>query len=172
MAIVRITPTDWSYSTSTSSHTGSYGSITNYENAVTNVDSDTYGTEEYNHSGYTSYTYFNGLDFSVVPEGAIIDSVSLKIKACKSSDYSVFLQFRAGTESATVISISAVGTPSTYSVNYTNDYSRLFDDTITKYLQFQRSSTSGSSYLYVYGIEIDIEYHLPPKIFNLILPRG
>lgn len=161
----RIIASDWSASASTSSHTD----ITDYQNALTNVDSDTYAQwTRYSSTVGSNYLLF---DKSELP--SIMDTAKFRVKArysgtgitaylrstVKYNNVYYYSDDCAVTSAAEIIEIPL---PSEITPSMLQDASAFY---ITVYL-----SGTWQQILRIYGAELDITE--PPKIFNLILPRG
>lgn len=80
MPTIRIIPSAYSFSNT------SYCSISNANNMYNNTDNTTYATFTHSRSSTTAYyMYIKGFDLSQIPEGAIINSFSIKIKGYEQS---------------------------------------------------------------------------------------
>lgn len=166
MATIRLVPSTYAVSNS------SYAKVTNPDNMYTNTDSDTYATlrNTRNSTGNTYYVYIRGFNFSSVPDNAIVSSFSVKIKAKESymstsSSYRMSLYNGTTSISNTTVTSSLSTSVNTYSFPIP---STLKWDTVKGYganfgirVPMRRSSTSYSSYIYVYGAEIDVTYTVP-----------
>ena len=79
MATIRLVPSTYAVSSST------YLSVANAANMYTNTDSTTYATITNTYASTSSrYLYIRGFNFNDVPDGAIINSFTVKIKGYES----------------------------------------------------------------------------------------
>ena len=150
----------------------SYVSVTNESNMYTNTDSTTYASVQNTRSSTsnTYYCYVRGFNFDDVPSDAIVSSFTVKIKASESymstsSSYRMSLYNGTTSISNTTVTSSLSTTANTYTFPIP---STLVWDTIKGYgsnfgirIPLRRSSTSSSSYVYVYGAEIEVTYTIP-----------
>ena len=189
MATLRLTPTAWSTMPSAISHTKSNITFTNMDNTLANTDNASYGTVTLPTANTSVNVYFSGYDLSQLSDGKIVDSISVKVKVQSSGPYQYAYAFiynidgdgrtyssSSGSQYSDTVSIITLDK----NLEYGGGYTATFDiDTLNNSDNFgvccYASRSSGSvntQMMYVYGSEIEIEYHMPPKIFNLILPRG
>ncbi len=166
--ITRITPTDFSREAVASNH----NDIGDYANAITDVDSTTYGTWFSYMSGVYTYLIFTGV---TLPES--IATASFRIKACAHTasagyyaDVSITLKGVTTPYVSDKITISTT-TPTIYDLPLPSGVSPSALKTAKQIvIRFTPTGASNRN-LDVYGSELDIsDEH--PKIFNLILPRG
>lgn len=81
MASIRLTPSSYYLSSS------SYLSVSSAANMYDDTDSTSYATVTNSRSSTTSYyIYLRGFNFGDIPEGAIINSFTVKLKARESYD--------------------------------------------------------------------------------------
>ena len=162
MATIRLIPSTYYLSSS------SYLSVSNASNMYTNCDSNTYATVTNSRTSTTSYyIYLRGFNFNSVPTGAIINSFTVKLKARESgvstsTNYKPYLAdgTSAINGSCDVIT-TTVGTHSFTGISA--DW-----ETITGYgsdfgirINCRRASRNTTSYMYIYGAEIEVNYTLP-----------
>lgn len=166
MATIRLVPSTYAVSNS------SYAKVTNASNMYHNTDNTTYATLQNtrNSTSNTYHVYIRGFDFGSVPSDAIVSSFTIKIKANESymstsSSYRPSLYHGTSAISNTTVtsSLSTSVTTLTFPIP-----SSLTWDTIKGYganfgirVPMRRSSTSYSSYVYVYGAEIEVTYTVP-----------
>ena len=166
MAQIRLIPSTYYVNNS------SYAKVSNPDNMYTNTDSDTRASVQNsrNSTSNTYYCYVRGFNFSSIPSDAVIDSFSIKIKASESymstsSSYRMSLYHGTTSISNTTLtsSLSTSATTFTFPIPSTLDW-----DTLVSYgsnfgirIPLRRSSTSYSSYVYVYGAEIEVNYTIP-----------
>lgn len=166
MATARLVPSTYYLSNS------SYLSVSDASNMYTNTDSDTYSTTTNSRSSTTSYyIYLRGFNFSDIPAGAIVSSFTIKIKARESgvstsSSYAPRICNGTTTLTGTCSTISTTATTLSFS-GVTDDW-----DTISGYgssfgirVNCRRSSSGTTSYMYIYGAEILVEYTVPSKYY-------
>ena len=166
MATIRLVPSTYARSNT------NYVTVTDGSNMYANTDSTTYATVQNtrNSTSNTYYVYVRGFNFSSVPNDAIVSSFSVKIKASESymstsSSYRMSLYNGTTAISNTTVtsSLSTSATVFTFPIPSTLTW-----DTIKGYgsdfgirIPLRRSSTSYSSYVYVYGAEIEVNYTVP-----------
>lgn len=136
--------------------------ISNIDNAYTNTDSDTYASIRNNNTGYTCYFGIGGFDFSLIPTGAVIDSVkykiSIKATAAESANLKLVSDY-ANSSPHSASSYVSMGntTKATKEFTATEDF-----DTIRSY----GSSFGINGLVYngkgfdLYGAEIEVTYHI------------
>lgn len=162
MAIIRLIPSDYYLSSS------SYLSISNENNMYTNTDSDTYATITNSRNQTTSYyVYIRGFNFNDIPEGAIINSFTIKLKARQSgvstsTSYKPYLANGISAINGTCDVITTSVDTYTFS-GYSYDF-----DTIKNYgnnfgirINCRRASKNTTGYMYIYGAEIEVDYTIP-----------
>ena len=162
MATMRLVPSTY-YLSSTS-----YLSVSSAANMYTNTDSDTYATVTNSRTSTTSYyIYLRGFNFSALPEGAIVNSFTVKLKARESdvSTSSSYKPYLANGTSAINGSCDAITTTAT-----TRTFTGISADwdTIVGYgsnfgirINCRRASRNTTGYMYIYGAEILVDYTLP-----------
>lgn len=166
MATMRLVPSTYYR------NNNSYVTVANPENMYTNVDSTTYASIQNlrNSTSNTYYCYLRGFNFSDIPSDAEVTGFTIKIKANESymstsSSYRMSLYNGTTSIGSTTVTSSlstSVQTftfpiPSTLTWETLNGYGSNFGIRIP----LRRSSTSNSSYVYVYGAEIDVTYTVP-----------
>ena len=166
MATIRLVPSTYAVSNS------SYAKVTDASNMYHNTDNTTHATLQNtrNSTSNTYYVYIRGFNFDSVPSDAIVSSFTVKIKANESymstsSSYrpSLYHGTTAISNTTATSSLSTSVTTLTFPIPSTLTW-----DTIKGYgenfgirVPMRRSSTSYSSYVYVYGAEIDVTYTVP-----------
>lgn len=166
MATIKLVPSTYYRNNS------SYVTVTNPENMYTNTDSTTYASVQNtrNSTSNTYYCYLRGFNFSDVPSNATVSGFTIKIKANESymstsSSYRMSLYNGTTSIGSTTVTSSlstSVQTltfpiPSTLTWETLKGYGSNFGIRIP----LRRSSTSNSSYIYVYGAEIEVIYTVP-----------
>lgn len=158
--ILRLTPSTYSVSNT------SYVSITDVNNMYTNTDSDTYTTIDHTRAATTVVSfYIKGFDFSQIPEGAVINSLTVKVKANeKSLSTSTTYIPRACNNTALYSSLTASNVINTTIRTIT--FSGTLEPSVIVSagsnfgirLQLRRNSQNTTGYLYIYGAEIEVDY--------------
>lgn len=162
MATIRLVPSTYYLSSS------SYLSVSNASNMYTNTDSDTYATVTNSRTSTTSYyIYVRGFNFDDLPEGAIVNSFTVKLKARESgvSTSTSYKPYLANGTSAINGSCDVITTTAT---TYTfTGISADWDDIVGYGSDFgirincRRASRNTTSYMYIYGAEILVDYTIP-----------
>ena len=161
-----------SYSTS-----GSAVSVSSASNMYTNTDSSNHATLTHTNKSTTAqYVYVKGFNFSAIPLSATVTSFTVKIKGYESH------MSTSASYAPSLVNGTTVLSGTTASENF-SDSSSLIEiptggnswATITGYgsdfgvrIPLRRSNKNTQGYVYVYGIEIYVEYtepgSEPPKI--------
>lgn len=166
MATIRLIPSTYYR------NNASYVTVTNDTNMYTNTDSTTYASVQNtrNSTSNTYYCYIRGFNFGSVPNDAIVSSFTIKIKASESymstnSSYRMSLYNGTTSIGSTTVTSSLSTSVQTFTFPIP---STLTWDTLKGYganfgirIPLRRSSTSNSSYVYVYGAEIEVNYTIP-----------
>lgn len=163
MAIARLIPSILYNAAGTS-----YLTVSNENNALTNTDSTTYATiSNINASSTSRYIYLQGFNWDAVPDGAIINSFSIKLKANESggstaSNYRPVLCKGTATYSNAYCD-AITTTVTTRSFSFTQDYATFRDDgdDFGIRINCRRSSRNTAAYHYIYGAEIEVDYTVP-----------
>lgn len=161
MATIRLVPSTYYLSNS------SYLSVSNASNMYTNTDSTTYGTVTNSRTSTSSYyIYLRGFNFDDIPDGAIINSFSIRIKGYHSGGKTGTITLYNNTTSVSGGgSATAFGT--SVSVHeFTNvtvgfDTLRNYGANLGLRINCRRSSRNTTAYVYIYGAEILVDYTLP-----------
>lgn len=164
MATIRLTPSTYAVSST------SYLSVSNAANMYANTDSTTYATITNTNASTTSrYLYLRGFNFDDIPENAVINSFTVKIRGYESqlaTSTSYAPRLANGTSalsnttattnfgtSATTITIPTGALTWEQIVNYGSNF------TIMVYVR--RNSRNTTGYFYCYGAEIEVDYSVP-----------
>ena len=171
MATMRLVPSTYYLSSS------SYLSVSNAANMYDDTDSTTYATVTNSRSSTTSYyIYLRGFNFEDIPDAAVVDSFSVKLKARESgvSTSTSYKPYLADGTSAINGSCDVLTTTATV-----HEFSGLSAnwETIKGYgtdfgirINCRRASRNTTSYVYIYGAEIEVNYSLPePKTVTTTL---
>lgn len=172
MATIRLIPSTY-YLSSTS-----YLSVNNIANAYENTDSETYATVTNSRSNTTSYyAYLRGFNFDDIPSNATINSFSIKLKVRESggttsSTYqpqicngTTVIAGSGGTMSTSVKTITFTGVTDSWET--IKGYGENFGIRVN----CRRNSATATSYIYLYGAEILVDYTVPSS-FNYIKVNG
>lgn len=162
MATIRLIPSTYYLSSS------SYLSVSNANNMYNNTDNTTYATITNSRSSTSSYyIYLRGFNFDDIPSTAIVSDFTIKLKARQSgvstsTSYKPYLANDTSTINGTCDVITTTAT--------TYDFTGLSTDwdTIKEYgsnfgicINCRRASRNTTSYVYIYGAEIEVEYTIP-----------
>lgn len=164
MATIRLVPSTYAVSSTT------YLSVSNASNMYTNTDSTTHATITNTYASTSSrYLYLRGFNFSDIPDEAVIDSFTIKVKGYESglstsTSYAPRLANGTSAISNTTASSNFGTSTNTITiptgaltwqqiVNYGSNF------TIMVYVR--RSSKNTTGYFYCYGAEIEVTYTIP-----------
>lgn len=164
MPTIRLVPSTYAVSST------SYLSVSNAANMYTDTDSTTYATVTNTYASTSSrYLYLRGFNFDDIPDNAIIDSFTVKIKGHETSlststSYAPRLANGTSTISGTTASSNFGTSDKTITIptgaltwqqilNYGSNF------TIVVYVRRSNKNTTG--YFYCYGAEIDVNYTIP-----------
>lgn len=162
MATVRLVPSTYYLSSS------SYLSVANASNMYHNTDNDSYATVTNSRTSTSSYyIYLRGFNFDDIPDAAVVSSFTIKLKARESgvSTSTSYRPYLANGTTAINGSCSAITTTATV-----HTFSGLSADwgTIKSYgdnfgirINCRRASRNTTSYMYIYGAEIEVNYSVP-----------
>lgn len=175
METIRLVPSTYS------SSNPSVVSVSDANNMYTNVDSTTYATITTVSNNTTSYAVFiKGFNFSDVPADATIDSFSVKIRGYQTglttgANYRPRLSNNTTIISNTTATTDFSGTTKTITIP---TGSLTWNDLVQYGADFgvrvvlRRSSSTRQGYLYIYGVEIEVNYTLPSQITNVRVKSG
>lgn len=158
MATIRLVPSTYYLSNS------SYLSVSNANNMYDNTDSTNYATVTNSRTSTSSYyIYVRGFNFDDIPSNAIINSFTVKIKCNYSGGYAQAMYLYNGTSTSYGSSDSISSSVTTHEFSC----SRSFDDLRNAGSNFgirincRRASRNTTSYVYIYGAEIEVDYTIP-----------
>lgn len=162
MATIRLVPSTY-YLSSTS-----YLSVSSASSMYNNTDNTSYATVTNSRTSTTSYyIYLRGFNFDDIPEGAIVNSFTIKLKARESgvstsTSYKPYLANGTTTINGSCDVITTTATVNTFT-GLSADW-----DTIVGYgsdfgirINCRRASRNTTSYMYIYGAEILVDYTIP-----------
>lgn len=162
MATIKLTPSTYYLSSS------SYLSVSNASNMYTDTSSETYATVTNSRTSTTSYyIYLRGFDFDSIPDGATVSDFTVRLKARESgvSTSTSYKPYLANGTSAINGSCDVITTTAA-----THEFTGVSADwdTIVGYgndfgirINCRRASRNTTSYMYIYGAEIEATYTLP-----------
>ena len=162
MATMRLVPSTY-YLSSTS-----YLSISSASSMYNNTDNTSYATVTNSRASTTSYyIYLRGFNFSAIPEGAIVNSFTVKLKARESgvSTSTSYKPYLADGTSAINGSCDVITTTAT--THTFTGISADWDDIVGYGSDFgirincRRASRNTTGYMYIYGAEIEVDYTIP-----------
>ena len=171
MATMRLTPSTYYLSSST------YLNVSNADNMYNNTDNTTYATVTNTYTGTTTYyIYLRGFNFDAIPDSAIVNSFTVKVKANESgvsTSTSYSPRIANGTTSltsncnaitTTVQTLTLTGITDTWQT--IKNYGSNFGIRVAN----RRNSRNTTSYLYIYGAQIEVDYTVPdPKTVTTTL---
>lgn len=164
MATIRLIPSTHAVSSTT------YLSVSNAENMYHNTDNTSYATITNTYASTSSrYLYIRGFNFGSIPEDAVINSFTIKVKGYESglstsTSYAPRLANGTSTISGTTAS-SNLGTSSktitipTGALTWSQIVGYGANFTIVVYVR--RSSKNTTGYAYIQGAEIEVNYTIP-----------
>lgn len=162
MATIKLTPSTYYLSSS------SYLSVSNASNMYADTSSETYATVTNSRASTTSYyIYLRGFDFDSIPDGAMVSGFTVRLKARESgvSTSTSYKPYLANGTSAINGSCDVITTTAA-----THEFTGVSADwdTIVGYgnnfgirINCRRASRNTTSYMYIYGAEIEVTYTLP-----------
>ena len=162
MPTIRLVPSTYYLSSST------YLSVSDASNMYTNTDSDSYATVTNSRASTSSYyIYIRGFNFDDVPSNAIVSSWVVKLKARESgvsTSTSYRPYFANGTSAINGTCDVITTTTSVHEFSgYSIDWETLagYGDNFGIRINCRRASKNTTSYMYIYGAEIEVTYTLP-----------
>lgn len=170
MATARLIPSTYYLSNST------YLSVSSASNMYANTDSTTYATVSNSRTSTTSYyIYIRGFNFDTVPTNAIVSDITIKLKAYHSGGNTSTIYCYDDTTQVTAAgsttALTATATVKTFT-NTTVDWETLknYGSDFGIRINCRRSNRNTTSYVYIYGAEIDVTYTLP--VYHSITVTG
>lgn len=158
MPTIRLVPSTYYLSNS------NYLSVSNAANMYVNTDSTNYATVTNSRTSTSSYyIYVRGFNFDDIPSNAIVSDFTIKIKCNYSGGYAQAMYLYDGTSTSygNSDSISSTVTTHTFTCNHS------WADVVAAGSDFgirincRRSSRNTTSYVYIYGAEIEVTYTIP-----------
>lgn len=162
MAVIRLVPSTYYLSNS------NYLSVSNANNMYNNTDNDTYATVTNSRTSTSNYyIYLRGFNFDDVPAAAQVQSFRILLKARESgvNTSSSYKPYLADGTSAINGTCDAITT--TITVHEFDGLSAGWE-TLSGYgsdlgirINCRRASRNTTSYMYIYGAEIEVTYIIP-----------
>lgn len=146
----------------------SYLSISNQQNAFSNTDDTTYATVTNTYASTSSrYVYLRGFNFDDIPEGAIINSFTVKLKAYESGistsdSYKPHLANGTSAINGSCTAINASASVHTFT-GISADWETIkgYGSNFGIRINCRRASRNTTGYMYIYGAEIEVDYTVP-----------
>ena len=162
MPTVTITPSTYYLSNS------SYLSVSNASNMYADTSSETYATVTNSRTSTTSYyIYLRGFDFDSIPDGATVSGFTVRLKA-RESGVSTSTSYKPYLANGTSAINGSCGVITTTAATHEFTGVSADWDTIVGYgnnfgirINCRRASRNTTSYMYIYGAEIEVTYTLP-----------
>ena len=162
MATMRLVPSTYYLSSS------SYLSVSNASNMYHNTDNTTYATVTNSRTGTSSYyIYVRGFNFDDIPSAAVVTSFTVKLKAKESSvststSYKPYLADGTSAINGSCDVITTTTTIHTFT-GLTADWDdiKAMGSDFGIRINCRRSSRNTTSYMYIYGAEIEVTYTVP-----------
>jgi len=162
MATIKLIPSTYYLSNS------SYLSVSNASNMYSDTSDGSYGTVTNSRASTTSYyIYLRGFNFDDIPSDAEVSSFTVKLKARESgvSTSTSYVPYLAhGTTTFSGCSTNAITTTAsvhTFTCNQEWETISGYGDNFGIRINCRRSSRNTTSYMYIYGAEIEVEYTIP-----------
>ena len=156
-----------------------YLTVSNQNNMMTDTSSSTYGTVTNVYASTSSrYVYLRGFDFSSIPDGARVDSFTIKLKANESGiSTSTSYRPRICNNTTTLTgSSNTIGTTANVisftGVTATWDTIESYKENFGIRINVRRSSSNTQGYVNIYGAEIEVEYSLPATVTSVLRGNG
>ena len=143
----------------------SYLSVSNASNMYTDTSSTTHATVTNSRTSTSSYyIYVRGFNFDDIPAGAIINSFTIRLKGNYSGGYSQVMYLYDGTSTSVGRSENSFSsTLTTHTFEPTSSWEEIVQmgSDFGIRINCRRSSRNQTSYIYIYGAEIEVDYTLP-----------
>lgn len=158
MATTKLIPSTY-YLTSTS-----YLSVSDAANMYTDCDSTTHATVTNSRTSTTSYyIYLRGFNFDAIPAAAVVTGFTIRLKGNYSGGYSQNMYLYNGTSASVGSASSLSSTVATHEFSCSATWEDLVEmgDDFGIRINCRRSSRNTTSYIYIYGAEIEVTYTVP-----------
>lgn len=168
MATIRLIPSTYYLSNT------KYLSVSDANNMYADTDSTDYATVTNSRNKTTAYyIYIRGFNFDDVPSNAVVNSITIKLKAYHSGGNTSTISCYNGTAPVSAAgSTTALGTSATVKTftNTTIDW-----DTLKNYgnnfgigINCRRANSNTTSYVYIYGAEILVDVTVPTHDISIV----
>ena len=162
MATIRLIPSTYYLSSS------SYLSVSNAGNMYNDTDNTTYATVTNSRASTSSYyIYLRGFNFEDIPSAAVVNSFTIKLKARQSgvstsTSYKPYLANGTSAINGTCDVITTTASVHTFS-GLSADWEDIkgYGDNFGIRINCRRASRNTTSYMYIYGAEIEVNYTVP-----------
>lgn len=162
MATIRLIPSTYSLSSTT------YLSVSNASRMYANTDNTTYATVTNSRTATKSYyIYLKGFNFDDIPSNAVVNSFTVKLKAYESgastsSTYAPVLVNNTTAITSTCSAITTTAQTLTFT-GVTADWNTIvgYGNNFGIRINCRRASRNRTSYVYIYGAEILVDYTIP-----------
>lgn len=158
MATARLIPSTYYLSSST------YLSVSNASNMYANTDSTDYATVTNSRTSTSSYyIYIRGFNFDAIPSNAVVSSFTVKVKCNHSGGYAQAMYLYGGTSTSFGSSDSISTTVTTHTFTCSSNWGNIVGagSDFGIRINCRRASRNTTSYVYIYGAEIEVEYTIP-----------
>ena len=162
MPTARLTASQYSLSNTT------YLSVTNADRMYNDTDNTTYATCTNSQSGTTAYyLYLRGFDFSQIPSNAVVNSFTVKLKANESgaststSYVPTLCNNTTALSGCTTTALNTTVSVHEFTCNLDWDTVKGYGSNFTIRITNRRNSRNTTSYIYIYGAEIEVDYFVP-----------
>lgn len=162
MATIKLIPSTYYLSNAT------YLSVSNAANMYNDTDNTTYATVTNSRASTTSYyIYLRGFNFDDIPVNATVNSYTIRLKARESggsTSSSYAPKLAGGTSTYSTASTTALNTTaSVHTFTSTASWESIsgYGDTFGIRIDCRRASRNTTSYIYIYGAEIEVDYTAP-----------
>ena len=165
MATIRLVPSTYAVSST------SYLSVSNASNMYHNTDNTSYATITNTYASTSSrYLYLRGFNFDDIPDGAVINSFTIKIKGYESglsTSTSYAPRLANGTSAISNTTANSNFGTSTKTITIPTgaltwqQISSTYGSNFTIMVYVRRNSRNTTGYFYCYGAEIEVNYTMP-----------
>lgn len=140
-----------------------------------NTDSTNYATVTNSRTSTSSYyIYVRGFNFDAIPEGATVNSFTIRLKGNYSGGYSQVMYLYDGTSTSFGSSERAFSSTVT---THTFEPTKTWEEIVAAGSDFgirincRRNSRNTTAYIYIYGAEIEVDYTVPVQ-YNVTIQNS
>ena len=165
MPTITLTPSAYTLSSTT------YLTVSNASNMYDDTDSTNYATIQNTRTGTTIYyIYLHDFNLSDIPSGAIVNSYTVRLKAYESgastaSTYRPVVITNGSTSTSSYYGYTSVLSTSVSVHEFTMDATwaelAVEGNDLSIRINNRRSNKNTTSYVYIYGAEIEVNYTIP-----------